>query len=208
MVIDLNEIIRQFARLHSCDGNGTGQYLICMPQKPRKGDLRELNSKTFKGKHALGPPRTLRLWRWFRKSVSIYPRSAPVGYSIVEVSVLLCNDWGYSTLSFTRILVKMRRWGRPLSEIWHPSTSIWVSRSIISVHYLDKEWSPIRRPQPDLNFDMFVPNLFFLVRYFNELIWNQIFIRFRIFIKRFFSLLQSSPSPSFIFAFYTAFGNN
>ena len=117
--------------------------------------------KSFKGKHALGPPRTLRLWRWFRKSVSIYPRSAPVGNSIVEVSVSLCNDWEYSTLSLSRILVKMRCWGRPLSEIWHASTSIWVSRSNFSVHYLDRKGSPIRRPQPDLNSDMFVPNLFF-----------------------------------------------
>ena len=46
MSIDLNEIIRRFARLHSCQGNGTGQYLIFMNQKPRKGDLK---SKNFQG---------------------------------------------------------------------------------------------------------------------------------------------------------------
>ena len=40
---------------------------------------------------------------------SVDPRSAPVRNLIVEVSLLLCNDWGYSTLGFSRILVKMQR---------------------------------------------------------------------------------------------------
>ena len=61
------------------------------------------------------------------------------------------------------------RWWRPLSEIWLVSTSISVSRSIISVHCLDRNASPIRRPQPDLNSGMFFRNLFFFsVRYFND----------------------------------------
>lgn len=44
-----------------------------------------------------------------------------------------------------------------------------VSIFFISAHYLDRNASPIRRPQPDLNPGMFVANLsFFSVRYFMD----------------------------------------
>ena len=87
-----------------------------------------------------------------------------------------------------------------------------VSRSIISVHYLDKNASPIRRPQPDLKSGMFFRNLFFFsVRYFNDFtskMKSDLYMIPAPSLSDFFPLLQSSPSPSFIFAFYTAFGNN
>ena len=75
--IDLDEIIRRFARLHPRRILGTGQYPVYMTQKPRKGDLRDLKSKKFYGGHAPRPPRNLRLRRSFRKLVSIYPRFTP-----------------------------------------------------------------------------------------------------------------------------------
>ena len=43
--------------------NGTGQYPILVTRKPKKGDFRELKSKHLPGKHAPGPPRSLRLRR-------------------------------------------------------------------------------------------------------------------------------------------------
>ena len=45
--IDLDEIIRRFARLHPRRILETGQYPVYMTQKPRKGDLRDLKSKKF-----------------------------------------------------------------------------------------------------------------------------------------------------------------
>ena len=58
----------------------SGQYPVRMTQKPGKGNFGELKSKKFlKGDHAPDPPRSLR-WCSFRKSVSIYPRSAPESY--------------------------------------------------------------------------------------------------------------------------------
>ena len=49
-----------------------------MTQKPRKGDFRELKLKKFTTEGTPpDPPRSLRLQRSFRKSVSFYPRSAP-----------------------------------------------------------------------------------------------------------------------------------
>ena len=76
--IDLDEIIRHFARLHQRRILGTGQCAVYMTQKPRKGDLRVLNSQYFRGGHAPRPPRNLRLRRLFRKLVlSIYPRFTP-----------------------------------------------------------------------------------------------------------------------------------
>ena len=47
--IDLDEIIRHFARLHQRRILGTGQCAVYMTQKPRKGDLRVLNSQYFRG---------------------------------------------------------------------------------------------------------------------------------------------------------------
>ena len=45
-----------------------------------------------------------------------------------------------------------------------------VSRFFISVHYLNRNASPIRRPQPDLNPGMFLPNLsFFFSKIFHGL---------------------------------------
>ena len=67
-------IIRTHSTLKS------GQYPVWMTQKPRKGDFRSKNPKTFPRGAPPPPPdpsRILRLRRSFRKSVSIYPRSAP-----------------------------------------------------------------------------------------------------------------------------------
>ena len=58
----------------SSEEHGTGQYPVWMTQKPRKGDLRELKFEQFPGRAYPRPPWKLR--RLFRKSVSIYPRSA------------------------------------------------------------------------------------------------------------------------------------
>ena len=66
----------------SSEEKGTGQYPVWMTQKPRKGDFRELKSKTFPWVACLDSPRRLRLRRSFRKSLSIYPRSAPAPYTI------------------------------------------------------------------------------------------------------------------------------
>ena len=65
----------------SSEEKGTGQYPVWMTQKPRKGDFRELKSKTFPWVACLDSPRRLRLRRSFRKSLSIYPRSAPTPYT-------------------------------------------------------------------------------------------------------------------------------
>ena len=49
-----------------------------MTHEPKKGDLWELKSTKFPGWACpRTPPRSLRLWHWFRKSVSTYPRSMP-----------------------------------------------------------------------------------------------------------------------------------
>lgn len=53
--IDLDEIIRRFARLHPGRILGTGQYPVYMTQKPMKGDLRDLKSKKFEGGGGMPP---------------------------------------------------------------------------------------------------------------------------------------------------------
>ena len=48
--IDLDEIIRRFARIHPREENATGQYpAVWMTQKPRKRVFRELKSEKFPG---------------------------------------------------------------------------------------------------------------------------------------------------------------
>ena len=60
----------------------SGQYPVQMTRKPmqERGLKGVKNPKTPLGEPATGPSRSLRLRRSFRKSVSIYPRSAP-GFS-------------------------------------------------------------------------------------------------------------------------------
>ena len=53
----------------------SGQYPVQMTRKPMQE--RGLKGKNSPGEPANGPSRSLRLRRSFRKSVSIYPRSAP-----------------------------------------------------------------------------------------------------------------------------------
>ena len=74
---------RFFSRIckASSEEKWTGQYPVWMTQEPRKGDFRELKSKTFPGVACPDFPRRLRLRCSFRKSVSIYPRSAPAPYT-------------------------------------------------------------------------------------------------------------------------------
>ena len=74
---------RFFSRIckTSSEEKWTGQYPVWMTQEPRKGDFRELKSKTFPGVACPDFPRRLRLRCSFRKSVSIYPRSAPAPYT-------------------------------------------------------------------------------------------------------------------------------
>ena len=74
---------RFFSRIckASFEEKWTGQYPVWMTQEPRKGDFRELKSKTFPGVACPDFPRRLRLRCSFRKSVSIYPRSAPAPYT-------------------------------------------------------------------------------------------------------------------------------
>ena len=57
----------------------SGQYPVQMTRKPmqERGLKGVKNPKTPLGEPATGPSRSLRLRRSFRKSVSIYPRSAP-----------------------------------------------------------------------------------------------------------------------------------
>ena len=69
----------------------SGQYPVWMTRKPRKGDEGVKNPKTFLGKAAHGPRRSLHLRRLFGKSVSIYPRSAPEAERIVSS---LPGSWG------------------------------------------------------------------------------------------------------------------
>ena len=73
MKIDLYEIIRQFAS----EENGTGQYPVCL-RNPEKGTLACYNPKHFLGDHPTEPPRSLRLWRLIRKSLTICPKTAPI----------------------------------------------------------------------------------------------------------------------------------
>ena len=83
----------------------SGQYPVWMTQKPRKGDFGELKSKKFpKGEHAPDPPsplspspRSLHLRRSFRKSVSIYPRSAPVWKAVRKR-----NNWARFNFIYAR----------------------------------------------------------------------------------------------------------
>ena len=58
----------------------SGQYPVQMTRKPmqERGLKGVKNPKTPLGEPATGPSRSLRLRRSFRKSVSIYPRSAHV----------------------------------------------------------------------------------------------------------------------------------
>ena len=65
----------------SSEEKWTGQYPVWMTQEPRKGDFRELKSKTFPGVACPDFPRRLPFRCSFRKSVSIYPRSAPAPYT-------------------------------------------------------------------------------------------------------------------------------
>ena len=57
----------------------SGQYPVQMTRKPmqERGLKGVKNPKTPLGEPVTGPSRSLRLWRSFRKSVSIYSRSAP-----------------------------------------------------------------------------------------------------------------------------------
>ena len=57
----------------------SGQYPVQMTRKPmqERGLKGVKNPKTPLGEPATGPSRSLRLRRSFRKSLSIYPRSAP-----------------------------------------------------------------------------------------------------------------------------------
>ena len=62
----------------------SGQYPVQMTRKPmqERGLKGVKNPKTPLGEPATGPSRSLRLRRSFRKSVSIYPRSAPASHQI------------------------------------------------------------------------------------------------------------------------------
>ena len=81
----------------------SGQYPVQMTRKPmqERGLKGVKNPKTPLGEPATGPSRSLRLRRSFRKSVSIYPRSAPVisGFSRESVdlskreNLLICDTW-------------------------------------------------------------------------------------------------------------------
>ena len=75
----------------------SGQYPVQMTRKPmqERGLKGVKNPKTALGEPATGPSRSLHLRRSFRKSVSIYPRSAPVVDSAIAIGVLV----GVSVLS-------------------------------------------------------------------------------------------------------------
>ena len=69
---------------------------ICLndSETQEKGHLRELKYETFpKGEHAPRSPGSLSLHRSLRKSVSIYPRSAPEFINNVQ-------NWPFSTIFF------------------------------------------------------------------------------------------------------------
>ena len=74
----------------------------------RKGDFKELKIQNFPGEAWPGPSRSLHLRQSFRKSVSIYPRSAPLLYPTSELlieaqhflAVMACQN----TLSRTKRL--------------------------------------------------------------------------------------------------------
>ena len=73
----------------------SGQYPVQMTRKPmqERGLKGVKNPKTPLGEPATGPSRSLRFRRSFRKSVSIYPRSAPAFYMEVNSNVNFEN-WG------------------------------------------------------------------------------------------------------------------
>ena len=71
----------------------SGQYPVQMTRKPmqERGLKGVKNPKTPLGEPATGPSRSLRLRRSFRKSVSIYPRSAPeyvlVSFHLISLAI-------------------------------------------------------------------------------------------------------------------------
>ena len=70
--------------------------IVWMTQKPRKRDFRELKSEKFPG-GACPPdlPQEIRFRLSIRKSLSIYPRSAPVPHilTLVRIFIFLDFDW-------------------------------------------------------------------------------------------------------------------
>ena len=98
----------------------SGQYPVWMTRKPRKGEFRSKNPKKFaRGARPPDPSRILRLRHAFRKSVGIYPRSAPatVFWSIPDPGKLFQTlHKGYHlrllilTLSFRFLLRYMVRY--------------------------------------------------------------------------------------------------
>ena len=88
----------------------SGQYPVWMTQKPwNPGDFGELKSKKFPNReHAADPPpppllsRSLQLRRSFRKSVSIYPRSAPETSFWFPVHSRLLRSWATTNQSARR----------------------------------------------------------------------------------------------------------
>ena len=98
----------------------SGQYPVWMTRKPRKGEFRSKNPNKFaRGARPPDPSRILHRRRSFRKSVSIYPRSAPatVFWSIPDPGKLFQTlHKGYHlrllilTLSFRFLLRYMVRY--------------------------------------------------------------------------------------------------
>ena len=76
----------------------SGQYPVQMTRKPmqERGLKGVKNPKTPLGEPATGPSRSLRLQCSFRKSVSIYPRSAPDDIFFLVIFVGIAEKVGPS----------------------------------------------------------------------------------------------------------------